>query len=102
MSGANGNNTNLTSVVADYGRQTNPLQLIKKATLERSVSSRHHDVCTTMQARVGNPLRGGTHNIDGKTWRAELVSDTIHDSIVSTTESHRHVENSHRTKSQEI
>ena len=40
-----------------------------------------------------------TH-IDGKTWRAELVSNTIHDSTVGTTESHRHVENCHRTKSQ--
>ena len=39
-------------------------------------------------------------NIDGKSWRAELVSNTIHDSTVSTTESHRHIENCHRTQSQ--
>ena len=55
-----------------------------------------HDVCTPTQVHVS----GRTHNIDGKTWRAELVTNTIHDSIVSTTESRRRVENSHRTKSQ--
>ena len=72
---------------------------IRQAT-DKSQDQSHHDVCTPTQAHVRNFLSGRTHNIDGKTWRAELVRKTIHDSIVSTTESHRHVENSHRTKSQ--
>ena len=65
----------------------------------RSTGQPHHDVRSPTQAHVRNTV-AEEHNIDGKTWRVELVSDTIHASIVSTTESHRHVESSHRTKSQ--
>ena len=39
----------------------------------------HHDVCTPTQAHVRNLVSGITHNIDGKTCRAELVSNAIHD-----------------------
>ena len=64
----------------------------KSVTVDQESDARknqsHHDVCTPTQTHVGNPVRGRTHNIDGKTWRAELVSDTTHDSIVSTTASH--------------
>ena len=54
LCGVNGNSTNLISVVAEYdNQQTNPLQLIKRATPERSVSSRylHTDASTCQKPR---------------------------------------------------
>ena len=68
--------------------------------LDRPKDQSHHNVCTPAQANVRELVSWRTRNIDGKMWRVEPVSNTIHDSTVSTTESHRPVENSHRTKSQ--
>ena len=65
MNGANGNDTNSTSTVAEFDRQrTSPTQLTKRPTLEKLVS--------------------------------------IHDSVAGTFESHRYVENSHRSKFQGV
>ena len=81
------------SVAAEYVRQqTSRSRLIKRATPEStslitmSAHRRKHMSETLVSGR--------THNIDGKTWRAGLVSNTIHDSTVGTTESYRQVENS--------
>ena len=89
--GANGNSTNLISVFAEYDKQqTSPSQLMQESYARKNQS--HHNVRTPAQAHVRNLVSRRAHNIDGKTWRAELVSNTIHDSTVSTTESHRHIE----------
>ena len=66
----------------------------------RSEDWPHHNVCTTTQTHDRNLVWWGTHDNDGKAWWVEMGSDTIHDSVVGTSESHRYVENSHWTEPQ--